>query len=61
MKTTYSWSINLHDKDGDIYESCILVHIGDELIVKFKDLDHLETFANSILKSLPEVRENLAQ
>lgn len=55
----YSWSKNLRDSDGDIYEECILVHVGDgTAIIKFLDDKELESFANSILGSLKEIREN---
>lgn len=53
----YSWSVNLHDKDGDTYENCLLVFIGNNTIIKFKDSVELEQFANRILASLKEIRE----
>lgn len=56
---TYSWQINNHDKDGDIIDTRILVHIGDSTIIKFEDIDDLEDFAKGILHSLPEIKENL--
>lgn len=55
----YGFSINLYDKDGDIYDDGILVHVGDNTILKFKDTVELEDFAKAILKSLPEIEENL--
>ena len=54
----YSWAANLYDKDGDNYENCLLVFIGENTIVKFKDVIELEGFANKILSSLKEIREN---
>jgi hypothetical protein len=54
----YSFSKNLHDSDGDIYEECLLVFIGDNTIVKFSDADELESFANKILGSMKEIRES---
>jgi hypothetical protein len=55
----YSWSVNLYDSDGDVIEDCILVHAGKDTILKFQDLEHLETFAKEILRSLPEIKENI--
>lgn len=54
----YSFSKNLHDSDGDVYENCILAFIGKDTIVKFKDADELEAFANEILRSIKEIRES---
>jgi hypothetical protein len=56
---TYSWSVNLYDFEGDEMENCILVHAGKDTILKFQDLEHLETFAKEILRSLPEIKENI--
>jgi hypothetical protein len=55
----YGFSINLYDMDGDCNETCILAHIGDNTILKFKDADELEKFANQILGSLKEIKENI--
>lgn len=56
---TYFWSTNLYDSDGDVYEECILVHAGEDAILKFQNVEHLETFAKEILRSLPEIKENI--
>ena len=53
----YAFSVNLYDKDGDEFDHCIVVHIGDDTMIKFKDIDELETFANSILGSLKEIKD----
>lgn len=53
----YAWANNLHDSDGDTYEDCLLVFIGENTIIKFKDSFELERFANCILASLKEIRE----
>jgi hypothetical protein len=55
----YSFATNLYDKDGDIYEDCILVFASENTILKFKNVSDLEQFANSILHSIPEIKENL--
>lgn len=54
----YAWSKNLHDSDGDVFEDCILVYIGDNTIIKFKDTNELESFAESILRSIKEINES---
>ena len=53
----YAWAKNLYDIDGDSYEDCLLVFIGDNTIIKFKDSVELEQFAKRILASLKEIRE----
>jgi hypothetical protein len=54
----YKFSYGLYDSDGDSYDESLLVFIGDNTIIKFKDSIELEQFANRILKSLPEIRQN---
>ena len=54
----YSYAYNLYDNDGDVYEDCLLVFIGDNTIMKFQDSVELEQFAHSILSSIKEIREN---
>lgn len=53
----YSFSHGLYDQDGDNYEDCLLVFIGKDAIIKFKDSIELEEFARDILGSLKEIRE----
>ena len=54
----YSYAYNLYDEDGDVYEDCLLVFIGDNTIVKFQDSVELEQFAHRILSSIKEIRES---
>ena len=55
-----SFSINTYDSDGDVGEECILIHVSDTTILKFKDIQELEEFANVLLKrTIPEIKENL--
>ena len=52
-----TFSIDLHDQDGDVYESCILLHF-DEVILKFESLDELEGFCIHLSKRIiPEIKE----
>jgi hypothetical protein len=53
----YSFSVNLYDKDGDEFDKCILVHVGDNTMIKFKDINELEKFADDILSSLGEIKD----
>jgi len=54
----FSFSVNSYDSDGDIVDDGIFIHLYG-IAVRFKDVSELEEFANSILKSLPEIRENI--
>jgi hypothetical protein len=54
----YSFAYGLNDSEGDCYDKSLLIFVGDNTIIKFKDSIELEQFANQILKSLPEIREN---
>jgi hypothetical protein len=54
----YSFSINLHDNEGDVYDECILAHIGKDTIIKFKNVVELEEFAKRILGSIKEIKES---
>jgi len=54
----YSWAVNLYDKDGDAYEECVLVFLGEYTTLRFRSPEDLKDFANAILKSIPEIEEN---
>jgi hypothetical protein len=54
----FAFNHGLYDSNGDPYDESLLVFIGDDTIIKFKDSNELEEFAIQILKSLPEIREN---
>lgn len=57
MKTTFS--IDMHDSDGDRYLKGVLIHIDENFILRFEDLDKLEEFAEGLLAMLPEIRGNM--
>lgn len=55
-----SFSINLHDDDGDVYEKCILIHVNDTTILKFRNIQELEDFTHDLLNAtIPEIKECL--
>lgn len=53
----YTWSVNQYDQDGDVIDEGIFVDVGENVSVKFTDIDSLELFARAILNSLPEIKE----
>ena len=52
----YSWSTNLYDYEGDIYDKCVMVFVGEDAIIKFKNAGELEDFAQRILRSIVEIK-----
>jgi hypothetical protein len=53
----FSWAVNLHDADGDVYNKGVLAFCGDSTILRFKTPEEMEDFANEMLRCLPEMRE----
>ena len=37
-----SFSVNLHDSDGDVYQECLLIHLEDKCILQLKNKADLE-------------------
>jgi len=55
-----SFVINLYDKDGDIYENGIFIFVEERTIIKFKNIEELNDFANTIKNNIiPEIKENV--
>lgn len=55
----YAWAIDLHDKEGSTTEQCLLVFVGNNTIIKFRDSVELEQFAYRIIHSLKEIEEQV--
>ncbi len=53
-----SFSVDLHDKDGDVFETGVYLHIEPNMILEFNDSTELKNFAENILKMIPEIEEN---
>jgi hypothetical protein len=52
-----SFSVNLHDSDGDVYQECLLIHLEERVILQMKnkkDLEELIKHLNQIKKELDE-------
>lgn len=50
-----SFSINLHDSDGDVYQKCLLIHLEDSVILQLKDKSDLE----QLIKHLNQIKKEL--
>lgn len=56
MRVTFS--VDLRDRDGDVYDKCILLHCGDQVILRFSTIGEMEVFAKSVLHMRTEIRES---
>ena len=52
----WTFSINQYDRDGDIIDCGVFVHVGDVATIKFQNSEELEKFCLQILSSLQEIR-----
>lgn len=55
MRVTFS--VDLHNRDGDVYEECLLLHVGESAIIKLKK-NGLNDFINSLKIIQKELKEN---
>jgi len=56
MQTMFS--VDMCDRDGDVIEAGIFIHIENTTILKFKDTVELEDFARGLLSMIAEIKEN---
>ena len=54
-----SFSVDLHDNEGDVFEECILLYVGESTIIKFKTYAETVAFSDSVKGMLHEIKENL--
>ena len=54
MKVTFS--VDLHDSEGDVYDECLLLHVGENTIIKLKKTG-LNDFINSLRIIQKELKE----
>lgn len=53
-----SFSVNLYDSDGDVYQKCLLLHLEDRCILKLKNKSDLEELIKHLNKIKKEIDEN---
>lgn len=52
------FSINEYDRDGDIVDNCVFLHLEDKGIrIKFQNSKELENFSIDIKNMIPEIKE----
>ena len=49
------FSVDLHDKDGDVFDNCIILHLGDMTMIRINNVDELE----QIIIDLGDIRTEL--
>ncbi len=54
-KRKLTFSVNLHDKDGDAFEKGIYLHDETGMILQFDDIVEFQKYANDILGMVPEI------
>jgi hypothetical protein len=59
MDYKLSFGINLYDDEGDSYEDCIMVFLGNGVILQFKNLEGYDRFIDSMKGMRNEIKENL--
>jgi hypothetical protein len=59
MDKHLTFSAGLYDRDGDMFDSGVILHVDNVLGLRFSDPDELERFAKKILGMLPEIRESV--
>ena len=57
---TTTFSVDMHDNEGDRFVRGVLLHLDQSVILRFDSSDDIELFANKLLGMLPEVREHEA-
>lgn len=51
------FSINQYDRDGDITQECVSIHLDDSFTVHFKNLDEL----NELILNLQNIRNEIKE
>lgn len=51
-----TFSLNQYDRDGDIYDECILLHLREgNVIIRMSDLDELKKFIEGLNNCADEI------
>ncbi len=54
-----SFSVDCYDYEGDVYDECILIYIGESTIIRFSTYAEVVAFSSQLSGLLPELKENL--
>ena len=51
------FSVNLHDSDGDVFDKCIVLYLGDMTMIRIENIKELE----QMIIDLGDIRTELAE
>lgn len=51
-----TFSVNLNDEDGDVYDECLLLHF-DNFIMRFTNLEEYDKFIDNLKSMKGEIKE----
>jgi hypothetical protein len=52
-----TFTCKMYDRDGDVTDSGVLLHLGNGVILRFDHPDELEKFSDDIKNMLPELKD----
>jgi peptide methionine sulfoxide reductase MsrA len=53
-----TFSLNLYDDEGDQYSEGIFIHIDDNIILRFENIEDVEDFTKQLTKIISEIRRD---
>lgn len=51
------FSIDMHDKDGDKFDDCLLLHFNDTFLLRLADVKELD----EVIKKLQEIKTEVVE
>lgn len=52
------FSIDMHDKDGDKFDDCLLLHFNDTLLLRLTNVEELDEVIKKLQNIKKEIIEN---
>jgi peptide methionine sulfoxide reductase MsrA len=53
-----TFSLNLYDDEGDQYSEGVFIHIDENIILRFENIEEVEDFTNQLTKITSEIRRD---
>jgi hypothetical protein len=51
------FSVDMHDKDGDVVDSCLMIHFNDTFLLRLSDLNEMDI----LIKKLQNIRQEISE
>ncbi len=58
MREPVTFSVNMHDDEGDVWMNGIFLHFGDTTILVAKTMSEFSEFCDRLISMKPEIMEN---